>query len=152
MRLAGLLRSCGHTLYHMGGGRSGQLRLLSMLDEREQVSQRELTERAGVQPGSMSEILAKMEQRGLIERAPLEGDRRAFSVRITDAGRQMLGELRAQNDEAASALFARLDSQEKAQLAELLGKLADSWRERADAREGAMRGRRRDGGCAEERE
>lgn len=128
-RLAGLLRMCGHTLYHMGGGKNGQLRLLAILSRHGEVSQRELTERLDIQPGSMSEILAKMEQRGLIERTPMESDRRTFSVRITEAGAQELRALREQNDIAAEELFVCLSDGEKETLASLLERLTSSWRE-----------------------
>lgn len=91
------------------------------------MSQKELQDLLGIQAGSMSEIAAKLEDKGLITRVRSEGDRRKVSLSITEQGRVRV----AQSDEAhilrrRAELFAvltpgeRCGFQEIAQRAEKL--------------------------------
>ena len=49
-----------------------------------------LAARAGQTHQSMGEVVAELEQRGYVERAPDPDDRRARLVRLTDAGRDLV--------------------------------------------------------------
>ena len=68
--LAGQLEQCGKFLMYCLGKRRGQEKILRILWEQGEISQRELQELLGIQPGSMSEIAAKLESKGLIVRGP----------------------------------------------------------------------------------
>ena len=61
--LPGLMQACGHQIYHRGRRGGGQEGILSILAEKEQMSQKDLQEILQIQPGSMSEILMKLEQK-----------------------------------------------------------------------------------------
>ena len=51
------------------------------------MTQKALTARLGVQPGSASEVLNKLEQAGLILRTPSETDHRTTDIHLTlDSG------------------------------------------------------------------
>ena len=95
------------------------LRLLELADG--SLSQRELTELMDVQPGSLSELLGKMEARGLISRIRSEEDHRRVTVSLTDAGRAKAAE------HGSRDLFAALEEDEKEQLKALLAKLTADW-------------------------
>ena len=71
-----LLRRCGHILYHHIGEKRGQTRVLELLTEKKTLPQQQILEQLGVQPGSGSELLSKLEGRGLIERVRDEADNR----------------------------------------------------------------------------
>ena len=57
-------RSCTHFFRYGMGGKTGQQRILAMLAERGIITQRELQDMLGVQSGSLSEILNKVETCG----------------------------------------------------------------------------------------
>ena len=88
------------------------------------LSQRELTELMGVMPGSLSELLGKMEARGLITRVRDEEDRRKVTVTLTEAGTAKLEAQRPHD------IFAALDENEKEQLKTLLAKLTAAWEQK----------------------
>ncbi|MBO4838090.1 MAG: winged helix DNA-binding protein [Lachnospiraceae bacterium] len=104
----------------------GVRRVLRLLDlGGGSLSQRELTELMDVQPGSLSELLGKMEARGLISRIRSEEDHRRVTVSLTEAGRAKAAE-RGPRD-----LFAALNDEEKKQLKALLAKLTAAWEDSA---------------------
>lgn len=73
-RLVRQLRACMHYFHYGMGRKSGQQRILSLLRERRGMTQRELQDVLGVQPGSLSEILNKVEAGGYIRRRQNERD------------------------------------------------------------------------------
>ncbi len=91
------------------------------------LSQRELTELMGVMPGSLSELLGKMETRGFITRVRDEEDRRKVTVMLTEAGTAKLEAQRPRD------IFAALDDSEKEQLKTLLAKLTADWEKAKEA-------------------
>lgn len=134
--LAGKFERCGRLLSHCLGKRRGQGRILRTLCQRGEMSQKELQDLLGIQAGSMSEIAAKLEDKGLITRVRSEGDRRKVSLSITEQGRVRV----AQSDEAhilrrRAELFAVLAPDEQRALAEILDKLSADWSQRVERRE-----------------
>ena len=122
-----LMRECGHFLYHKA--KAGQGRILNILEERKEISQKELQELLQVQPGSLSEILSKIEKKGLLERVADAGDRRKVVVRITAAGEERVLERRRSGKR--KDWFAVLDEGQKEELKQLLKQLLDSWQNAA---------------------
>ena len=98
------------------------------------MTQRELTERLGIQPGSASELVGKLERAGLVERTPSEQDRRTADVRLTEAGRARREQRAAAEERQRSGLFAALSDEEKQTLLSLLERLYADWSERAPER------------------
>jgi DNA-binding MarR family transcriptional regulator len=90
----------------------------------------EVAELERLQPQSLTRIIADLEARGLIRRAPDAADRRRLMLEITPAGRDLLVEdAWRQNAWLARALEARLSSDEialMAEAAELLSRLAEA--------------------------
>lgn len=123
------LRMCGHHLYRMSDGRMSQRRILGLLAERGELSQRDLQELLDVRSASASEVLGKIEAEGLIERQQSEEDRRTMRVRLSDAGRAEAETLRAAHEAEAARLFACLTEEEKEQLGALLTRLQEHWRD-----------------------
>ena len=128
--LTELIAMAGRMLRHRPGAdpARGQNLVLSILAGREALSQRELQQMLGVQPGSLSEILTKLEHKGLLVRERAE-DRRGNTLRITDGGRQAVAAPRENPDDA---LFAALTAEEQAQLRATLQKLLLDWADKAD--------------------
>lgn len=133
--LAGKFERCGRLLSHCLGKRRGQGRILRTLCQRGEMPQKELQELLGIQAGSMSEIAAKLEDKGLIVRVRSEEDRRKVSLSITERGREWVD----QGDEAhilrrRAELFSALTPEEQGTLESLLDKLSNHWAQRLERR------------------
>ncbi len=134
-RLINLLRQAGHLAMMRPGLRAGQFRILSLLEQGQPVPQVQLAEKLRIQPGSLSEMLGKLEQAGLITRQRSEEDRRASNAQITQLGLNRLKEMRSTMDIERSELLCVLNDEEKKTLTELLGRII------ADAGPRHLRGR-----------
>ena len=133
--LAGKFERCGRLLSHGLGKRRGQGRILRTLCQRGEMPQKELQDLLGIQAGSMSEIAAKLEDKGLITRVRSEEDRRKVSLSITEQGRSWV----AQRDEEhilrrRAELFSALTPEEQGTLEGLLDKLSADWAQRLEGR------------------
>ncbi|MFE7331379.1 MarR family winged helix-turn-helix transcriptional regulator [Streptomyces sp. NPDC057565] len=75
---------------------------------------------------SMTRRADRLEERGLIVREPGLEDRRAVSVRLTVAGRQLLDEVLDRYAEEEQHLLAPMPDSERQMLTVLLGRVEDS--------------------------
>lgn len=124
------LRFIGHTMRSRFEANAGQKRILIILSESEKLTQKELTERLGIRPGSASEILSKLETAGLIERTPNEDDRRTVDISLTEAGAERAKESAEKRQKWNEDMFTCLTAEEQETLLSLLEKLHADWEER----------------------
>ena len=68
----------------------------------------DLGKRLGIAPSTLTRNLGRLEERGLIEKAPDPVDGRAQRVVLTDAGLAAAGEVRRQEEEFARSVLDRL--------------------------------------------
>ena len=106
-----------------GGPAKRQTLVLSILAGRDALSQRELQQMLGIQPGSVSELLSKLEGKGYLTREKAE-DRRGNLLRITDAGRTAMPT--ADNDPEDDP-FDVLTPEQQDQLSSMLRTLLNRW-------------------------
>lgn len=121
------LRNIGHTMRQISEGRVSQKRILILLRETEGMTQKELTARLGMQPGSASEVLNKLEQAGLISRTPSETDHRTTDIRLTPDGEALEKGASAKRVERHEQMFAVLSEEEKDTLIALLERVNAHW-------------------------
>jgi DNA-binding MarR family transcriptional regulator len=76
-----------------------------------------------IAPRSATDVVDRLEARGLVERAPDPDDRRAMTVRLTEPGLVALGAVDTSRREGAAQFFGGLSPRERAELATILGKL-----------------------------
>ncbi len=124
--LLNLLRRTGHLALTRPGLRSGQYRLLSVLADGNARAQRQISELLRIQPGSLSELVSKLEQAKAVIRQRSDSDRRAVMVQITREGLDRLQRMQESMDIDRSELLCALTDEEKARLTELLQKLLES--------------------------
>lgn len=117
--------ACGHEGdgHERHGHRRGQARVIAMIALQEGISQKDLAFLLGIRPQTLGEMLRKLEERGLVERAKSEADGRVIEVSLTDEGRKLAAEIAERRKLAAADLFAVLSDEEKNQLASILDKL-----------------------------
>lgn len=116
-----------HTLHRISEGKGSQKRILMILKENQQVTQRELTKHLGIQPGSASEVIGKLEAAKLIERTVNETDRRTVDLILTRAGEEAAREAYEKREQRHRDMFACLSEEEKKNLLGLLEKVNASW-------------------------
>ena len=121
------LRDLGHIMRFLYEGKASQKRILIIVNELGTITQRDLTEHLGIQPGSASEILSKLESSGLIIRTQNETDRRTTDVSLTDAGRELAAEALAQRQRRHEEMFSCLSEEEKKELLTLLERIYADW-------------------------
>lgn len=124
------LRDLSHMMHLLYEGKASQKRILIILNETETITQRDLTERLGIQPGSASEILSKLERAGWILRTRNEDDRRTTDVCLTDSGRELAAETLVQRRKRHEEMFSCLSGDERQKLLSLLEKVCADWRTR----------------------
>ena len=66
----------------------GQPKVLDFLKDHDGVSQKEIAAGCLIEAGSLTSILNRMEEKGLIERKILNGNRRTFHIFLTDQGKK----------------------------------------------------------------
>lgn len=66
----------------------GQPKVLDYLKSHDGASQKEIAAGCFIEAGSLTSILNRMEERGLIERRMLNGNRRTFHIFMTEAGKK----------------------------------------------------------------
>jgi DNA-binding MarR family transcriptional regulator len=85
----------------------------------------ELSRRMMVTGGNVTGITDQLAAEGLVDRVDVEGDRRAYRVRLTAKGRKLFNEMARQHEGWIVDAFAGLSDKEIAVLHKLLGKVKD---------------------------
>ena len=91
----------------------------------------ELSRRMMVTGGNITGITDQLEAEGLVERAEVEGDRRAYLVRLTPKGRQQFNAMAQAHEAWIVDAFASLSARDIQTLHALLGKVKDHFQETA---------------------
>lgn len=127
-RLLWNLGYCGHYLHFHSGGRSGRAAIICLLAKNDgQMSQQELGAFFDLKPGSLSEILAKIENAGLIERTRNPEDRRQLSIRLTQKGTEEAALEQERRLRFRQRAFSCLTAEEQEQLVVMLDTIRSHW-------------------------
>lgn len=106
--------------------------LMAQLErEPEGMRMNELSRRMMVTGGNITGITDQLEAEGLVERAEVEGDRRAYLVRLTPKGRQQFNAMAQAHEAWIVDAFASLSARDIQTLHALLGKVKDHFQEKA---------------------
>ncbi|MFT9077212.1 MarR family winged helix-turn-helix transcriptional regulator [Ethanoligenens sp.] len=122
-RLGRQMHRCAHRIGHAEGYYREQSRLLMLIAENDGVIQRDLAEEMDVRPSSMTEMLSKMEQLGLVERRQDEKDQRVMHIFLTEQGKNAAKASQNATEEMANTLFAGLADEDVGKMLELTEKL-----------------------------
>jgi DNA-binding MarR family transcriptional regulator/N-acetylglutamate synthase-like GNAT family acetyltransferase len=85
-----------------------EARVLYELANRDGLVASDLVRELGLDPGYVSRLLKKFEERGLVEREATEADARRASIALTSAGRQAFAPLNQDSHDQVRALLDRL--------------------------------------------
>jgi DNA-binding MarR family transcriptional regulator len=103
-----------------------RLRREEMRGNLEGVSPTHLSQCQRVSKNTISALLRGLEEQGLVERTLDPDDRRAFRIRLSDAGRSLLTDTAPLHLDYMNQLVSGLAPEERTELARLLGKLFHS--------------------------
>jgi DNA-binding MarR family transcriptional regulator len=104
-----------------------QISALQSLDLGGALTPRELAEAERVQPPTMTRIVSRLEELGLVARTPHPRDGRQAILALSPAGRELLEGYRRTRDEWLAHRLAELGPEERdtiARAAEILGRIA----------------------------
>ena len=121
------LRACGHFLHFNMGGKAGRKRVLATLLREGEISQRTLQDLLDIQSGSLSEIHAKIEADGLLEKVKCGSDRRGYILRLTESGQALAKQVTACHEARVDKLLGCLSDDEQLALLAMLDKLTLHW-------------------------
>ena len=106
-----------------------QGKLLYVLWQTDGISSAELADKAGLAPTTLTTMLDRMEQSGLVKRVPHETDRRRLKIMLTEKSKR----LKAQYDEYSEAMtrayYSGFSEDEIAEFERLLTRVLDNLKE-----------------------
>ena len=94
MRSAHLLKYQTISLLERFDMNMGQAAILFILSRYGNLTQRQLSGRAGITPPSMNVALRMMEEKGLVKKEPDPNDQRKTRIHLTDTGRSRIEDLK----------------------------------------------------------
>ena len=104
----------------------GQEMLLVQLWQKDGLTQAELAAHMGVQPATLTRMVDRLSQNGLIERRPDPDDKRLARVFLLDEGRFLRGSVEALWEDLDGQIFAGMALAERLLLRRLLAQMAEN--------------------------
>ena len=103
----------------------GQLRLLFLIGGPEPVTIGQLAELVGVTPATASELVDRVERRGLVARRHRDDDRRVVECLLTEEGARLLAQIGGARQQATLRILSVLTDEELVVFDQLLRKMLD---------------------------
>ncbi len=97
---------------HSLGVTGGQVSLLVQIKHRPGIGIRELAGLERISVPGMSKFVARLEEAGLVERAPVAGDQRRVGLTLTTAGHKVLRSVKSRRTAWLAARLGQLDPEE----------------------------------------
>lgn len=117
------IRDIEQRMHFLYDGKKSQRRILIILRDEESITQRELTEKLSIKPASVSEVLAKLANKGYIIRVPSSIDKRTMVISLTEEGRRIADEAYESRSLRIVEMLSCFDDDEKDTLLTLLEKM-----------------------------
>lgn len=121
------LHACGRYIHYNMEGASGRTRILRVLYCKDQYFQKDLQEYLGIKAGSMSELVSKMEQEGLLLRTKYKKDGRQIILSLTEKGKKEGKSLDHSFKKNLEESLSCLSEGEKEGLKNYLDKILNHW-------------------------
>ena len=91
----------------------GQPKVLDYLKEHNGASQKEIAAGCHIEAASLTSILSRMEEKGMIERKMLNGNRRSLYVFLTDFGKELCDTVEQEFRNIEEIAFAGITDEER---------------------------------------
>ena len=123
-----LRRALDIELASFGDVSSAQWLVLMILSHHDDVMAAHLAKRLNHDPGSMTRLLDRLQDKGLIQRTRLDDDRRCIRIELTESGRALAPQLPTAAINAINKSLAGFSAEEHQLLNTLLGRMIDNLR------------------------
>ncbi|MDO4312975.1 MAG: MarR family transcriptional regulator [Eubacteriales bacterium] len=118
---------CSRYVRHYRHKNIAQDRVIELLGNNgSKMSQKEIQNRLGIRAASVSELVSKLDNRGMVVKEKSEEDRRAFNIVLTEKGKKEFEEI-INSDDEYKGLFSVLSEEECVALNNILEKLGNDW-------------------------
>ncbi|MDE5824535.1 MAG: MarR family transcriptional regulator [Lachnospiraceae bacterium] len=104
----------------------GQPKVLDYLKEHDGASQKEIAAGCYIEAASLTSVLSRMEEKGMIERRMLNGNRRSLYVFLTDFGRELLERVEKEFSDIEESVFTGITEEEQKHFMEIFVKIYDN--------------------------
>ena len=111
---------------------SGQPKVLDYLRDHNGANQKEIAAACHIEPGSLTSVLNRMEEKGLIERRMLDGNRRTFYIFMTDEGSRLKDLVEDNFASIEKKAFRNINSEEQAAFMETFSKIYENLMNKGD--------------------
>lgn len=105
------------------GTYNGQYRCLFLLENVGTISQKKLTDLLQIRSTSLSELLAKLEKKGFVQRTVSDQDKRTRFVSLTETGKKEVAGYHKSRAKIHEEMVAPLSEEEKKQFYDILFKI-----------------------------
>ncbi|MCC7198502.1 MAG: MarR family transcriptional regulator [Gammaproteobacteria bacterium] len=124
-----LRRALDIELASFGDVSSAQWLVLMILSHHDDVMAANLAKRLNYDPGSMTRLLDRLQDKGLIQRTRLDDDRRCIRIELTEAGRTLAPQLPTAAISAINKSLTGFTAEEHQLLNSLLRRMIDNLKE-----------------------
>ena len=107
----------------------GQHRCILILEMMGSMNQRKLADALHIRSTSLSELLSKLERKGLVERTPVPDDKRSLIVSLTKEGAQKAKEYNRRRAKTRQKIMDHISDEEKRQFYSTLKKIKENYLE-----------------------
>ena len=111
---------------------SGQPKVLDYLRDHNGANQKEIAAACHIEPGSLTSVLNRMEEKGLIERRMLDGNRRTFYIFMTDEGSRLKDLVEDNFASIEKKAFRNISSEDQASFMETFSKIYENLMNKGD--------------------
>ena len=111
---------------------SGQPKVLDYLRDHNGANQKEIAAACHIEPDSLTSVLNRMEEKGLIERRMLDGNRRTFYIFMTDEGSRLKDLVEDNFASIEKKAFRNISSEEQASFMETFSKIYENLMNKGD--------------------
>ncbi len=103
----------------------GQFGIMVLINENKGLSQSELGNAMGIDRSTMVAVIDRLENRGLVVRAPSNFDRRSYALQLSNEGRKLLEEIVPAVEKHEKKITTTLSEKEYDQLLSLLNRISE---------------------------
>ena len=111
---------------------SGQPKVLDYLRDHNGANQKEIAAACHIEPGSLTSVLNRMEESGLIERRMLDGNRRTFYIFMTEKGTQLKDIVEQNFVSIEEKAFRNISDEEQVAFMETFSKIYENLTNKGD--------------------
>ncbi|HJC46783.1 MAG TPA: MarR family transcriptional regulator [Candidatus Lachnoclostridium pullistercoris] len=109
---------------------AGQPKVLDYLKDHDGAGQKEIAAGCHIEAATLTSVLNRMEEKGMIRRQMKNGNRRSLYVFLTDYGRELAGFVEQEFARAEQAVFSGFSEEEQEECRSLLGRIYENLAEK----------------------